>query len=280
MKNTILIKLNFLEEKMKTSSNTMLKHPTVLLLLFCLLALLFAGCSSMTSASNEVKDVYVAPAPDAGFIQHPERQEKRADLPFQKVWVKSGFDAAEYKTLFVAPVNTQYMLDMDWLHSMSSASWYGGVKKDIEDLAVYFHDQTVKEFTDDPNHRFQVIGKPGPSGLGALSLELALIEIDPSQPVLHAAGWLAPGGTVAAGAINQRKAAFEGRLRDLQTGEVVATFADRNMQDVGPIDLRRYTWYGPAKSIMDQWAKQFVQIANRKPGEIVTDPIAFTMKPW
>ena len=265
---------------MKTSSNTMLKHPPVLLLLFCLLGLLFAGCSSMTAGSNEVKDVFVAPAPDAGFIQNPERQEKRADLPFQKVWIKSGFDAAAFKTLFVAPVDTRYMLDMDWLHSMSSASWYGGVKKDIEDLAVYFHDQTVKEFTDDPNHRFQVIDKPKPGEPGALGLELALIEVNPSQPVLHAAGWLAPGGTVAAAAVNQRKAAFEGRLRDLQTGEVVATFADRNMQDVGPIDLRRYTWYGPAKSIMDQWAKQFVQIANRKPGEIVTDPIAFTMKPW
>jgi len=234
----------------------------------------------MTSKSNEIKDVYVKPAPDAGFIQHPERQEKCADLPFQKVWIKSGFDAAEFKTLFVAPVNTQYMLEMDWLHGMSSASWYGGVKKDIEGLAVYFHDQTVKEFKDDPNQRFQVIDKPGPSEPRTLSLELALIEINPSQPVLHAAGWLAPGGGVAAAAINQRNAAFEGRLRDLQTGEVVATFADREMQDVGPIDLRKYTWYGPAKSIMNQWAKQFVQIANRKPGEIVTDPIPFTLKPF
>ena len=265
---------------MKISNNPMLKHPTVLLLLFCLLGSLFAGCSSMTSGSNKAKDVYVAPAPDAGFIQHPERQEKPADLPFQKVWIKPGFEMAGFKTLFVAPVNTKYMLEMDWLHEMSSASWYGGVKKDIEDLSVYFHDKTVKEFNDDPNHRFQVIDKPKPGEPGALGLELALIEIDPSQPVLHAAGWLAPGGTVAAGAINQRKAAFEGRLRDLQTGEVVATFADRDTQDVGPIDLRRYTWYGPAKSIMDQWAKQFVQIANRKPGEIVTDPIAFTMKPF
>jgi hypothetical protein len=265
---------------MEKFSSTMLKHPTVLLLLFCLPGLLFAGCSSMTSKSNEIKAAAVAPAPDAGFIQHPERQEKMADLPFQKVWIKSGFDMGGFKTLFVAPVNTQYMLDMDWLHSMSSASWYGGVQKDIEDLAVYFHDQTVKEFKDDPNHRFQVIDKPKPIELRTLSLELALIEINPSQPVLHAAGWLAPGCGVAAGAINQRRAAFEGRLRDLQTGEVVATFADRDMQDVGPIDLRKYTWYGPAKSIMDQWAKQFVQIANRKPGEVVTDPIPFTLKPF
>lgn len=36
---------------------------------------------------------------------------------------------------------------------------------------------------------------------------------------------------------NWRKAAFEGRLRDMKTGEVVSTFADRDMQDVGPLDL-------------------------------------------
>lgn len=48
-------------------------------------------------------------------------------------------------------------------------------------------------------------------------MELALIEIDPSQPVLHALAWAGPPGTgTAVGAINQR-------LRDLETGEVIAT---------------------------------------------------------
>jgi hypothetical protein len=28
------------------------------------------------------------------------------------------------------------------------------------------------------------------------------------------------------------------------------------------IDLTRLTWYGPAKTIMDRWAQQFVEIAN------------------
>ncbi|MEW6037620.1 MAG: hypothetical protein AB1648_05150 [Pseudomonadota bacterium] len=46
-----------------------------------------------------------------------------------------------------------------------------------------------------------------------------------------------------------------------------------------PLDLTRLTWYGPAKGIMDRWAEQFVRIANRKPGEAVTDPTAFTLRP-
>lgn len=264
---------------MKIDNQKMKKISVVLALSLCAIGTL-SGCSYIQSGSNEAKAITVEPAPNAGFIEQPERDKKIAYIPFQRAWIKPGFDKSHYKEIVVAPVNTQYMLKMDWLHDMSSASWFGDVKKDIDELAVYFHDRIVKDFQDDPKHRFQVIDSPTQHNQKALRLELALIEIDPSQPVLHGLGWLTLGGGTAAGAINQRRAAFEGRLRDLQTGEVVATFADRDMQDVGPIDLTRLTWYGPAKGIMDKWAKQFVQIANRKPGEMVTDQTPFTLRPF
>ncbi|MGZ8157691.1 MAG: DUF3313 family protein [Methylobacter sp.] len=239
------------------------------------------GCSSVRTGTNDVKAMTVEPAPDAGFIQHPELQGKKADLPFQKVWIKPGFDKAGYRELIVATVNTDYMQKMDWLHSLSSANIIGDVKKDTEELAQYFREQVIKKFREDPNHRFSVIQYASQHQYPALRLELALIEIDPSQSVLHAMSWAGPPGTgTAAGVINQRRAAFEGRLRDAQTGEVVATFADRDMQDAGPLDLTRLTWYGPAKGIIDRWAEQFVQIANRKSGEAVTDPVPFTVRPF
>jgi hypothetical protein len=245
------------------------------------LAAALSGCAGMSSDVNELKAEVVQPAPDAGFIEDPERQTKRADLPFQKVWVEPGLDFKRYRELVVAPVNTQHMLQMDWMHKMSSANWIGNVKADIQELAQYFHDQVVKDFQEDPQHRFEVVDEAGRQGPPALRMELALIEIDPSQPVLHALSWAGPPGTgTAAGAVNQRRAAFEGRLRDLQTGKVVATFADRDMQDAGPLDLTRLTWYGPAKGIMERWAHQFVQVANRKPGEAVTDPVPFTLRPF
>ena len=253
------------------------KHGLGVLLSAILLAV---GCSTVRTDSNDLKANVVEPAPDAGFIEHPERQTKPTDLPFQKVWVKPGLDLSVYKKLVVTPVNTQYMMEMDWLHQLSSANLLNNVKEDIEELAVYFRNQVINEFKNDPNHRFELLEFGNQHRLPALRLELALIEIDPSQPVLHAAGWLTLGGGTAAGAINQRRAAFEGRLRDLQTGDEVATFADRDMQDVGPLDLTRLTWYGPAKGIMDRWAKQFVEIANRKPGELVTDPTPYTLMPF
>ena len=265
---------------MKITNQKFKKHSTDLALLLCVIGTL-SGCSAVKSGSNDAKAMAVEPAPNAGFIGQPDRQTKHADLPFQKVWIKPGFEKSGYHELVVAPVDTRHMLKMDWLHDMSSASWLGDVKKDIDELAVYFHDQIVKDFEADPKHRFRVIESPSQHKQPALRLELALVEIDPSTPVLHALSWAGPIGTGSAvGMVNQRRAAFEGRLRDLQTGEIVATFADRNMQDVGPLDLTRLTWYGPAKGIMDMWAKQFVQIANREPGEVITDPVAFTLRPF
>jgi len=98
--------------------------------------------------------------------------------------------------------------------------------------------------------------------------------------VLNALGWLQLGGSTAAALVNQRRAAFEGRIRDLSTNEIVATFADRTMPDVDPLDLTRLTWYGPARQIIDTWAKEFVEIANRKPGEVISAPIAFSLNPF
>jgi hypothetical protein len=266
---------------MKSHRKLLVKHLFSAVTLLCLVAGVLTGCSTVQTESNKLKSMAVEPAPDAGFMEHPELQSKRADLPFQKVWVKPDFDASFYKELVIPPVNTQYMLEMDWLHKLSSANLLGDVQKDIEELGVYFHDKVVKEFKEDPKRRFQVIEYVSEHKQPALRFELALIEIDPSQPVLHALSWAGPPGTgTAAGLINQRRAAFEGRLRDLQTGDVVATFADRDTADAGPLDLTRLTWYGPAKGIMDRWAEQFVQIANRKPGEVVSDPTPFTLRPF
>lgn len=243
-------------------------------------AMLVVGCSGIQGGANDIKAAVIAPAPDTAFTPDPQRETKHADLPFQKVWIKQGVDFKNYQALVVAPVNTQYMLKMDWMHRLSSVNILTNVKKDIQDLAVYFRDQVVADFTNDPQQRFQVLDYPAQQTQSTLQLELALIEVDPSDPALNAAGWLTPGGGTAAGIINQRTAAFEGRLRDLGSNEIIATFADRNAQDIDPLDLTRLTWYGPAKQIMDQWAHQFVQIANRKPGEVITDPIPVSLNPF
>ncbi len=108
-------------------------------------------------------------------------------------------------------------------------------KKTTAELAIYFHDQIVKNFKEDPKHRFTVIESAANQTSPALQLELALIKIDPSASV------------------------FEARLREKKSWLHLQTETCKMMP---PIDLTRLTWYGPAKTIMDRWTQQFVEIAN------------------
>jgi hypothetical protein len=269
------------------SPKYLFRPKTTSALFACALALSLIACSAINSVeneaqglSNDAKSAVLAPAPNTAFTPDAQRETKVAYLPFQKAWIKPDFDFKTYSALVVAPVNTQYMLKMDWLHKLSSVNYLTNVKQDIQNLAIYFQNQVITDFQNDPNQRFTVLNYPAQQTQGVLQLELALIEVDPSMPMLNAAGWLEPGGGTAAGIINQRTAAFEGRIRDLSTHQIVATFADRNMQNVDPLDLTRLTWYGPAKQIIDTWAKEFVEIANRQPGEVVSAPAAFSINPF
>ena len=264
-----------------------LSSKTIGALFGCALTATLIGCSAINSAekdtqglSNDAKAAVIAPAPDTAFTPDAQREKKVAYLPFQRAWIKPSVDFKAYQYLVVAPVNTQYMLKMDWIHKLSSVNYVTNVKKDIQDVAVYFQNQVVSDFKNDDDQHFIILDYPAQQTQSVLQLELALIEIDPSMPMLNAAGWLVVGGGTATGLINQRAAAFEGRIRDLSTNEIVATFADRNIQDVDPLDLTRLTWYGPAKQVIDQWAKEFVEIANRKPGEVISAPTAFSLNPF
>ena len=90
-------------------------------------------------------------------------------------------------------------------------------------------------------------------------------------------------GTVAANvqtATTHSTVAFEGRMRDGATNEVVAMFADRESEKFSIVNVKDLTWYGHAKSILREWADQFVKIANKQPGEIVKDSAPFDLKPW
>ena len=99
--------------------------------------MLAVGCSSFQGGSNDIKSGVLAPAPDTAFTPDPQRETKHADLPFQKVWIEEGgVDLKSYQFLVVAPVNTQYMEKMDWMHKLSSVNILSNVKKDIQELAV------------------------------------------------------------------------------------------------------------------------------------------------
>lgn len=228
-----------------------------------------AGCSSMKAKPSE----------GAGYVPM-EEMSKREDLPFNKVWVKAGVDWKSYQSIYIKEVNTDYLMQSDW--------WKKGMRKDdmskdARKVAQYMHDRFAEAFREDPQNRFAVVTSPEP---GSLTLALALTELVPSHPVMEALSIAAPYGSgvavQAAAKESGAKAtvAFEARIENTSTGAVLAMAADREQGKVAPVNLRALTWYGEANVIIDEWADQFVQIANRRPGEVVKDTSPFTLMPW
>ncbi|MEF3696968.1 DUF3313 domain-containing protein [Desulfolutivibrio sp.] len=241
-------------------------------LFFVLLALTLcagAGCKSMKAK----------PSAGAGFVPM-DQMANREDLPFQKVWVKSGAEWKKYTTLYIAKVNTSYLMNSTWWQqSVRSAD----MQKDVAEVAAYMRDAFRKAFAADANNRFRIVDAPTPD---SLTLELAMTELVPSHVVMEALSLVAPYGSgvavqaAAKGSESKCTVAFEAKIINSKDRQVLAMAADREQGKVAPINLNALTWYGEARVIIDEWAGQFVQIANRRPGEAVKDSSPFTLSPW
>lgn len=110
----------------------------------------------------------------------------------------------------------------------------------------------------------------------ALKLELHLVEIAPSQPLLQAGGFLFTGG----GLMNQPSIAIEGRLRDPSNGEIIATFADRRKGDIALVDLSKLQTYKMHRNVMDRWARQTVVWLSIADGIKVPRPSRLKLITW
>jgi hypothetical protein len=237
------------------------------------------ACAGIIGCSTVTEKAKAKPSEGAGFVPVNEMSQ-RADLPFQKVWVKAGVDWKKYKSLYIKDVNTGYLMQANW--------WQQSVRKDdmdkdVREVATYMQNKFKEAFRRDPQNRFQVVAVPQ---AGSLTLEMALTELVPSHPVMEALSIAAPYGSgIAVQAAAKESGAkctvaFEAKILDNESGQVLAMVADREQGKVAPLNLRALTWYGEANVIIDEWADQFVQVANKRPGEVVKDASPFTLKPW
>jgi len=240
------------------------------------LLILAAAAIGVTGCIQKAK-----PASPSGFIPDKEL-EKPSDLPFQKAWRKKDLDWSHYREIYIAPWNTEHLREMSWWEKLERGE---KVKEDAKELAGYARGVFEEAFRKDPKHRFTVVEQPGPNTLVA---EFALVEVIPNKVVLDALGYAAGPVAGAAGsaaanvqtATTHSSVAFEARMKDGATNEVVAMFADREQQKFSLVNVKDLTWYGHAKSILREWADQFVKIANKQPGEIVKDSAPFDLLPW
>ncbi len=247
-----------------------------LLTKICLLAgLALAGCKA-----GEV--------PNSGFIPNAELMSKDANVPFQRTYWNDKYDPKAYNEIFIAPVNSDYIMAEGSWEKMNIANLdKEKLQKEIAELADYTQHSFTKAFMDDPNHRFTVVDAVGPN---TLILELALVQVVPSHTVLSAIGCVLPSATAAVGMaggaasksqdIGKGVVAIEGRFRDGNTGEIIGMFADCEHPKSAILDFKALNWWAPAKVIIDDWSQQMVEAANSTPGTVVKDSPTFELLVW
>ena len=246
------------------------------IIFLCFILLLTTGCETA------MKKLKANPAPDSGFLQEPEKMtEQRERFPFNRVWVSPEFRQKrdEYTSIIVAPVNVSHLSKMDWWQRQNAMT-QETLAKDAATVAAYIKKSFTEAIANDPKHRYTVVDKPGND---TLILELALVELVPSKAFFNAAttvgGFFVPGLGYAAAA-GKGSVAIEGRIRDSQNGTLLGQMADREQGKSAVVDVAGMTWYESAKNNVDDWAKQFVELANTDYAHKVEDSLPFTLVTW
>lgn len=210
------------------------------------------------------------PAPDSGFLEDPERMTADERFPFQRVWYDPEAPWDGYTELIVAPVNVEHLMAMPW---WKEVTFPGDRRKGARELGLYLQSRVFDAFEADPEKRLAPVAfaavEPGPQ---TLLLEMALVELQPTRPVLKLLG----GPTdLGAGSV-----AIEGRFRDGTTDRIIGMFADREIAKRSLVNVADLTWYSHAREIIDEWAVQLVAVANAGPEDRVERSSRFQLAPW
>jgi len=233
-----------------------------------------AGMILIACAVGALCGCRAKPAPDSGYLQNPQLMKADKNIPYNRMYINPRFKDVQYNEIYVAPVNTDYVLAENiWEKATVAHVSKEDVKKNVQMLADYQRSAFIKACQNDPKKHFRVVDTPGPN---TLILEMALVQLVPSKAELQALG-LVPVGFVGLGVTaveigasaatnseDQGKGvvAMEARGRDGKSGEVCFMFADREHPPAAIVDIKALFWWEPAKPICDGWARQFVELSN------------------
>lgn len=232
---------------------------------------LSAGATLLFAVTAQAGLIKASPAPPSGFLENPQRMNRDDRAPFNKVWRNPSQGAWNrvqgFDRVVIMPVNTAYLK----MHPKQRA--------DVEKMAAYMREQFQKEFAKDGKYR--VMLKPGPK---TYQVELALVRLRPTNVpgnvLFTGAGVLAPGASFVGSQFTHGDIAFEAKLRNAETGELLGQYADSQRDKTSPFSFRDYSAYAHDRKAVDDWARQMRQLANAPRGTKVPGAMRVTMNPF
>lgn len=198
-----------------------------------------------------------------------------------EVWVGPELDGKAFTDIhtkvYFAPVTVEQLKEQSWWASQNART-KNNLDADAKKLATYTTNALMKSVANYPTRRMQVVNQPGPD---TFIIECAITELVPTKAFWNAAasaaGFVVPGAgllsTAGKGAV-----AFEGRVKDGQTGAVLATFRDRETDKTALVNTASYTWYHGSEANIDDLSQKTAAALNTPAGTIVkrSAPIKLT----
>lgn len=214
-----------------------------------------------------------SPAPPSAFLEAPQRMGADPDrTPFDKVWRNPSPEAwariRNFDRIVIMPVNTAHLRGSPRLSSA-----------DVQSMAGYMQREFQKAFAQGGEHR--VMLRPGPR---TLQLELALVELRPSNVpgnvLSTGAGVVVPGASLVGGQFTHGTIAFEAKLRNAETGELLAQYADRQNDKITLLSFRDYSQYAHDRKAIQDWAEQMQRLASTPPTQKIPGAMRVTLNPF
>lgn len=207
--------------------------------------------------------------PDAGFLDQPQLLQQNDKLPFNAAWIKADADLLNYKKVYIAPVDTTHLINLDWWQKAAIAP--GDQKAWADELAKYFQDKMKYQFSDDDTNKYEVVDVPDDQ---TLIIELAIVEVVPTKVWLNAIGY------ALLGAVDQGETGFEGRLRDGKTKQVIAEFKDHEYGQFDVVSVRDLEWAGHSRHTIRTWTDDLEEMCYLPPGGAISEMSPVTLMPW
>jgi len=227
-----------------------------------LITLALASCQSTESPDSKS-------AERAGFLQ--------------EAWISPAYKgtpvSSKFSSVYFAPVNTQYIARQGWWKTQTPLK-QGSLAADTQKIAAQLRHEFIKAASTHPSRKLKLALAPGPD---TLVVELALVELVPSKAFWNAAASAAGFAVPGAGFLSvagRGSIAIEGRARDGDDNNVIATFKDRRTDKVAPVNLGQYTWYHGAERNISDWAAEFAEFINTSPDHAVRRSSRLSLKPW
>jgi Protein of unknown function (DUF3313) len=238
----------------------------------------FAAAIFATGCANQQLSLKAKNVAPSAFLTHPEgMQPMKERAPFDKVWVNPAHPdlAAGYKAIYIAPVNTQYLRAVD---RPLVTVMEGPKAKDrpASQTAEIIHTSFTQALQKWPAPRLQFAAQPGP---GVLTVQLALVELNPTNVMGNAVKYGAPGGSVLA-PVTKGNIAIEGKVQDSKTKTLLYEFADNEQDKFAVVSLRDLSSYGHARQSIYDWAKEFAELVNTPPTHKVVGASPVTLNPF